>query len=152
LRALTPAAVFLSLSLLGCAGLAPNRVPIDVTLSSIAPAQIGLIEQQYRIELRIQNPNTFAVDIDGFAYEIELNGKPFAKGVSDQAVTVPRFGEIVLQTTAVSNLSGVMAQIGALRQGVADGLPYRVRGRIGAANGFAIPFDRRGQIGPLRDE
>src|SRR3954469_15393241 len=94
------------LLLTGCSGLPRNTPRLDVTLADITPTQIGLFEQQYRVDLRVQNPSDNAIAIDGLAYQIEINGKPFARGVSDQGATVPRFGQAVLSATAVSSLSG----------------------------------------------
>jgi len=133
--------------LVGCSGLPLNTPRLDVTLAGIMPTEVGLFEQQYRVDLRVQNPSDNAVAIDGFAYQIEINGKPFARGVSDQGVTVPRFGEAVLSATAVSSLSGVVQQIRQLAGGLPDKLRYRVSGTFSVPGAAAIPFDQRGEIG-----
>jgi LEA14-like dessication related protein len=82
--------------------------PLDVTLSDITPGQMGMLEQQFQVKLRVQNPNNFDVPLEGVAYQIELNDKAFAKGVGQQSVTVPKFGDAVLDVTAVSSLSSVL--------------------------------------------
>jgi hypothetical protein len=46
--------------LAGCAA-APRMEPLDVTLSEIGPAQMGILEQQFQVKLRVQNPNNFDV-------------------------------------------------------------------------------------------
>jgi len=135
------------LVLIGCSGLQPSRPRLDVTLADITLTQVGFFEQQYRVDLRVQNPSDNAVAIDGFAYQIEINGKPFARGVSDQSATVPRFGEAVLSASAVSSLSGVVQQIRQLTSGFPDKLRYRVSGTFSVPGAAAIPFDQRGEIG-----
>jgi LEA14-like dessication related protein len=131
--------------LVGCAS-TPKMEPLDVTLSDIVPAQMGILEQQYQVKLRVQNPNNFDIPLEGVAYQIDLNDKAFAKGVGQQSVTVPKFGEAVLDVTAVSSLSGVLAQLSQLTQGGPDKLRYRVKGKLYRADGTSIPFDQLGEI------
>jgi LEA14-like dessication related protein len=135
------------LVLAACASLPPNAPRLNVTLANITPAEVGLFEQQYRIDLRVQNPSDEAITIDGFAYQIEVNGKPFARGVSDEHATLPRFGQAVLSATAVSSLSGLVQQMRQLSGGFSGELRYRVSGKFGISGGGVIPFDQRGEIG-----
>jgi LEA14-like dessication related protein len=130
-----------------CTALPPGASRVDVTLANIAPTEVGLLEQQYQVDLRIQNPNDTPMLIDGFSYLIELNGKPFARGVSDQSVSVPRFGEIVVHAKAVSSLTGLVEQIRKLKSGVPDALRYRITGKFALSGGGSMPFDQRGEIG-----
>ena len=138
------AALVLSL-LVGCAT-TPKMEPLDVTLSDIVPAEMGILEQQFQVRLRVQNPNNFDVPLEGVACQIELNDKPFAKGVGQQSVTVPKFGEAVLDVNAVSSLSGVLAQLSQFTQAGPDKLRYRVRGKLYRTDGTSIPFDQLGEI------
>jgi len=131
--------------LAGCAT-TPKMEPLDVTLSDITPGQMGILEQQFQVKLRVQNPNNFDVPLDGVACQIELNDKAFAKGVGQQSVTVPKFGEAVLDVNAVSSLSGVLAQLSQLTQGGPDKLRYRVKGKLYRTDGTSIPFDQLGEI------
>jgi LEA14-like dessication related protein len=143
LRAL--AAALTLAALCGCATV-PELEPLDVTLSDIVPTQMGLLEQEYQVKLRVQNPNNSDVRLEGAAYQIELNNKPFAKGVAKQSVTVPKFGEAVIEGTAVSDLSGVLGQIAQLQSGAPEKLAYRVMGKLGRSDGSSIPFDRVGEV------
>jgi len=135
------------LVLMSCSNLPRNTPRLDVTLSDITPTEVGLFEQQYKIGLRVQNPSDNAIAIDGFAYQIEINGKPFAHGVSAESTTVPRFGQVVVSATAVSSLSGLVEQIRQLASGSSDKLRYRITGSFSVSGGGAIPFDQRGEIG-----
>jgi LEA14-like dessication related protein len=130
-----------------CATLSPNANRLDVTLSDITPLEIGFLEQQYQVSLRVQNPSDTPVVIDGFAYQIEINDKAFARGVSDESATVPRFGQVVLSAKAVSGLSAVVDQIRKLKGGPPDAVRYRVTGKFALSGGGSVPFDQRGEIG-----
>ena len=136
----------LVLTLLVSCATTPKMEPLDVSLSDITPGQMDILEQQYQVKLRVQNPNNFDIPLEGVAYQIELNDKAFAKGVGQQSVTVPKFGEAVLDVTAVSSLSGVLAQLSQLTQGTPEKLRYRVKGKLYRADGTSIPFDQLGEI------
>jgi LEA14-like dessication related protein len=143
MRVLPAALVFTAL--VGCAT-TPKMEPLDVSLSDLVPAQMGLFEQQFQVKLRVQNPNNFDVPLEGVAYQIELNDKAFAKGVGQQSVTVPKFGEAVLDVTAVCSLSNVLEQLSQLMHGAPENLRYRVKGKLYRADGSSIPFDQLGEI------
>jgi LEA14-like dessication related protein len=77
--------------LAACANLAGLSQKPEVSLAGLKLTQLGLFEQRFSLQLRIQNPNDVDLPIDGLTFDVELNGQPFLKGVSDKAVRVPRF-------------------------------------------------------------
>src|SRR5687768_9843028 len=84
----------------GCAGLPGGMQPLNVTLADVRPLQMGLLEQEYAMRIRVQNPNQREIPLQGVSFAVELNGKTFAKGVSRQTGTVPAFGDVLLDVTA----------------------------------------------------
>ncbi len=86
--------VLLALALGGCAGML-TRDPIRINVVNIEPLAGQGLEMRFTVKLRLQNPNETAIEYNGVALELELNGKPFASGVSDQKGSVSRFGETV---------------------------------------------------------
>ena len=133
------------LLLVGCAT-APKMEPLEVTLTDIVPGQMSLLEQEYQVKLKVQNPNNFDIALDGAAYQVDLNGKPFAKGVARQSVTVPKYGDATIEGTCISDLSGVLTQISQLTQGAPEKFSYRVKGKLGRSDGTTIPFDKVGEV------
>jgi LEA14-like dessication related protein len=134
-----------SVLLSGCAT-TPKMDPLEVTLSDIVPGQMSVLEQEYQVTLRIQNPNNFDIPLEGAAYQIELNDKSFAKGVARKTVTVPKYGDATIDGTAVSDLSGVLGQIAQLTKGAPEKFRYRIKGKLGRSDGSSIPFDKVGEI------
>jgi len=53
--------------LTGCAQF-PKGPKLDVSISELNPAQIGLFEQTYAIKLRVQNPNPTEISTDGMSF------------------------------------------------------------------------------------
>ena len=78
----------------GCAAL--TREPVRVSVAGLDPLVGQGLEMRFSLKLRVQNPNDAPIDYDGISVALDLNGAPFASGVSDRAGTVPRFGEAVL--------------------------------------------------------
>jgi LEA14-like dessication related protein len=135
-----------SLLLAGCAGLpAGDEAPV-VTLADFGVAGGSLLEQQFNLKLRIQNPNNEELRIDGVAFTLEVNDAPFASGVGNQPLTVGRFGAALLPVDGFSSLGGVLRQVGRFVQGDQRALRYRIKGSLSLAGGLRVPFDRRGEF------
>ena len=138
-------ALVVAIGLAGCASMGDRREPLSVTVSDVRIGMAGVLEQQYYVKLRVQNPNDGEVEIKGVSFELELNGKSFAKGVGGKAVTVPGFGSEQVEVEAVSGLGGILRQLGALGGG--DGkLRYRIKGRLVTRGSGTIPFDEKGDL------
>lgn len=121
---------FVTLALNGCAGLFGND-PVRVSVAGIDPIASQGLEMRFNLKLRVQNPNDSAVSFNGVSLDLELNGKPFASGVSDEAGTVPRFGETVvnvpLTVPAFTAVRQAFAFAGATQSGQ---IPYILRGKL----------------------
>lgn len=133
-------------ALTGCAGLPPGAQPPSVTIADFGIANAGIFEQQFDLKLRIQNPNPDEFRVDGIAFELEVNDQPFAKGVGNQAVMVPRYGSGFMQVEAVSTLGGLLRQFVRLKQGDKPVFKYRIRGSLSIGSGTRVPFDERGEF------
>jgi LEA14-like dessication related protein len=135
------------LLLCGCASLQPYPESPRVSLVSIQPLDMQMLEQRFVLELRIQNPNRVAIPVQGLSYALEINQREFAYGVSQQAVTIPPYGEALLQVEVVSNLLNIMRQLQQLGETSDGGLEYRLHGRIGLADRRqGLPFDYAGKL------
>ena len=143
-----PGIVLCALLLGGCAGLQPYAESPRVSLVSIKPLDMQMLEQRFVLELRILNPNSVAIPVSGLSYALEINQREFAYGVSQQAVSIPPYGEALLQVEVVSNLLNVMRQLQQLGDSPGGGgLEYRLHGKIGLADRLrGLPFDYAGKL------
>ena len=130
----------------GCAQLA-QRPKLDVSITEMGAAQIGLLEQTYAVKLRVQNPNPTEISTDGMSFSIDINGKQFARGVSSESVTIPRLGEAIVTVQAVSDLSGLIRQMVGVGGVATSGLRYRLSGRFFSGE-KPFPFDYSGSLKP----
>lgn len=130
-----------------CATLPDTTEPPNLSVVSIEPLEVTPLEQTYRIVIRLQNPNDHALDITGMSYVLEVNGEPLLKGVSDDAVNVPRFGEEMIELTGVSTLFGFVRQIQALQTNESGNIDYRLSGKLGIRNRLgSLPFSYAGTL------
>jgi len=98
------------------------------------------------VRLRIQNPNPEEFRVDGMAFDLAINDQPFAKGVGNQAVTVPRYGSGFMSVEAVSTLGGLLKQFVRAARAERSVFKYRITGSLSTAGGARIPFEQQGDI------
>lgn len=139
------AAIVLLLAV-GCASLA-QRDPVRVNVVGIEPVAGQGMEVRFAVKLRVQNPNDAAIDFDGIALELDLNGKPFATGVSDSKGSVPRYGEAVVTVpVSVSALSMMRQALGVIDGTGTAELPFAMRGRFGGGVLGGMRFSESGTM------
>jgi LEA14-like dessication related protein len=131
-RRLTLATFFMlvALTLNGCAGLFGGD-PLRVSVAGIEPIASQGLEMRFNVKLRVQNPNDSTVSFNGVSVDLELNGKPFASGVSDQAGTVQRFSETIVTVPLTVPAFAAVRQAFALADAAQSGqIPYILRGKL----------------------
>ena len=135
MRPAVPVASWLStfllvLSLAGCAAFG-QRDPLNVQVAGIQPLAGEGLELRMEVKLRIQNPNDMALDYNGVALDLEINGRRLASGVSDARGSVPRFGETVLSVpVTISAFSAARQALGLAEYIDMDEVPYVLRGKL----------------------
>ena len=128
----------------------PLEAP-HVSLTDLRVLDATLFEQRFALKIRVQNPNAVALPINGMNFRLDINDVELGRGVSDQAVTVPAYGEAVFEINLVSNFARIVNQIRALESGKGQSLRYRLAGGISVADRLGkLPFDYQGEIGQLR--
>ena len=136
-RRLHAAWLLLVFSLLaGCASL-PSRDPLQVTVAGIEPLQGEGMELRLLVKLRVQNPNDAAVEFNGASLNLDVMGRSFASGVSDQAGTVPRFGEAIVAVPVTVSVMRMARQVlGMLDGQPVDKVTYSMSGKLSGTNLF----------------
>ena len=125
-----------TLLLSACASM-PDRDPLQVTVAGIEPLTGEGMEVRLLVKLRVQNPNDTPVEFDGAALNLDVMGRRFASGVSDEAGTVPRFGEAIVAVPVTVSVLRMARQV----MGMLDGKPverieYSMSGKLHGAGMF----------------
>ena len=99
------------------------------------------------VKLRVQNPNDTPVDYSGVALDMEVQGKSFASGVSDEAGSVPRFGETVISVpVTIAALKMVRQAIALIQGGGASKIQYEMKGKLSGSAFGVNRFSSQGEF------
>ena len=144
------------MGLTACASLS-DRDPLQVTVAGIESLPGEGMEMRLLVKLRVQNPNDTPLDYDGVALSLDVQGKTFASGVSDETGSVPRFGETVIAVPVTISMLRMVRQV----MGVLDGKPvenitYSMAGKLNsssfrtqrfrASGDFALPSNAAARV------
>ena len=133
-----------------CASLDPYPETPRVSLVSIKPMEMTLFEQRFAVQLRVLNPNSASIPVQGLSYALEINEREFAYGVSPQSIDIPAFGEALLDVEISSNLLSVVRQLQSMSGATSNSLDYRLAGKINLANRLrSLTFDYAGELSYL---
>lgn len=132
----------------GCAGLGRPLETPRISLANIQMLETSGMESVFLVQLRVQNPNEVDLDLRGVDCDVEINGKPFAYGMSNTPVRIPAYGSDTVPVKVYTSVIDIFR--GLLNLPGRDDLRYEVKGRVrlGGA-GFmpaTLPFDSQGTI------
>lgn len=131
----------------GCAGVGKRLEPPRVKLANIRPESFNVLETVFVVHLRVFNTNDTALTIKGVESEIEINGKPFAFGVSKSDVEVAAFATELLTMHVYSSVIDIIKSAAGLHN--EEQLHYRIKGKIRLGAGAfpgVLPFESEGNI------
>ena len=133
--------------LVGCAGMGQGMESPRINIANVTPREVKLFEQVFDLELRIQNPNDLPLEINGLAFDLELNDRRFATGVSKQSLFVDRLSSGVIRVEALTTLWGFIQQVAEYQRTKAPRVAYRLKGNLFVSSpSFKLPFDDSGEI------
>ena len=136
----------LLLSLSACA-LLPNRDPLNINVVGIEPLQSQDMEIRFAVKIRVQNPNESSISFNGVSLDLDINGQPFASGVSDQSGSIERFSETVLTVpVSVSAFSVLRQTFGLSQVQTLNNMPYVLRGKLAGGLFGTLRFVDSGKL------
>ena len=121
----------------------------EISLASVELAGISVREQRFLLKLEVRNPNDAEIALKSLRFDVELDGKAFARGTAAKPLVVPGQGQAVLEVNAAGNLLSVWQQLREARKAERARLPYRIFGVAEVEGVGELPFDRRGEIAAL---
>ena len=138
--------LFVLLAPLGCAT-PENAQPPSINLTNLQLGTPGLLSQELKLDIKIGNPNDFDIPLTGLSFNLEVNGQPFAEGLSNESVTVPRLSYATTRITGNASTIGLIMQL--MTFGQRDKIDYRLFGvahvgRLGIKD--TVPFERKGSL------
>jgi LEA14-like dessication related protein len=121
----------------------------EFTITAIAIMQAELINTRFRVNLRIDNPNVFPVDLSSFGYELYGAGRFWAGGREEDVLHIPARGSaetrLFLMMNFINMKRSLLDEVIALRE-----VRYRFTGEAEVGTGvswlprFRMGFDHSG--------
>lgn len=122
----------------------------DVQLMKVDVIKARLLEQEFRLYFRIDNPNGVSLPVRGLDYSVHLNDMKLAEGHSNAWFTVPAHGHHVFEVSARTNLWRHVRQIVKMLEKPDTPIRYRLQGEVktGMLFGRRVHMSRNGEIIP----
>lgn len=122
----------------------------EVQLTDVELVYARLLEQEFLLEFRIDNPNDQSLPVRGIVYNLNLNGISLGRGQSNQWLTVPANGSARFELRAHTNLWRHMKTIGALLKQPDQPIRYALDAELKTGLMFnkKIPVRREGSFTP----
>jgi len=128
----------------------PDRDPLNVNVVGIEPLEGQGMEMRFTVKIRVQNPNDKTINFNGMALDLDINGEPFASGVSDQAGSIGRFSDTVLSVpVSVSAFSMLRQTFGLGQLQSLNNMPYELRGKLAGGLLGTQRFEDSGKLSLL---
>ncbi|WP_044871714.1 LEA type 2 family protein [Pseudomonas sp. LFM046] len=122
----------------------------DVRLIKVDVVRAKLLEQQFVLRFRIDNPNDVNLPVRGLVYTVHLNDVKLASGESSTWFTVPARGSQTFDVPVRTNLWRHMKYIVKLLEKPDEPIKYRLDGEVktGLMFGKSVHLSRNGEIIP----
>jgi len=99
----------------GCASMSGKFDAPRLSLVAASMASTDVFSQQFRVRVRVENPNAVDLPIKRINYTLLLEGDSFAEGVSEAPFVVPANGEkefdLNMQTHFVSSIARLLSRL-----------------------------------------
>jgi LEA14-like dessication related protein len=113
-----------------CATMAPDYEEPTVTLSSFKAIPSEGMVPAFEIGLRIINPNSQALNLDGIVYTISLQGYELVKGVGKDFPVIEGYSEGEVKLTASANLLAGIRFVGDMMQSKGGPVEYEFKAKL----------------------
>lgn len=122
----------------------------DVRLVKVDVIKAKLLEQQFLLRFRVDNPNDVSLPVRGLVYTVHLNDVKLASGESSTWFTVPANGHETFDVPVRTNLWRHMKYIVKLLEKPDEPIHYRLEGEVktGLMFGKSVHLSRNGEIIP----
>ena len=100
----------------GCAAIPLNLKTPEITFVGLKAIEASVFEQKLEVRLKVVNPNSMELPVNGLDVDIELAGEPFAHGVSAREFVVPALGEAEFDMNVTANAATARKRLNRSRR------------------------------------
>jgi len=143
--------------------LGPTRIPVsksgklpmlklpNVKIGSLKLNKITFTNADLELNLKVNNPNTFNFLLNGLNYDFTINGKTWAKGITQQQMRIQQKGESTISIPISLNFTQMGRTVYQIITG-SNKLNYQLKGNLDLNTSLPLlqqvnlPIDRAGKI------
>lgn len=116
--------------------------PPGIAVENVRLLKAEGLSQRLQVELLVSNPNDFDIPLTGLQFSMLANGQEFAKGLSDERISIPRLGRATVPVEIRVSVLSVFQQVQEIRN--TGSLTYQVTGKAFLNHILigSVPFDR----------
>ena len=131
----------------GCATLRPDFETPSVNVVSFRALPSKGFAPRFEIGLRVLNPNSFELGLQGMSYKVFLDDYEVVEGVASELPVVPAYGEADIKVLAAVSLLDAMRLVNDRLQKPRGQVEYRLQAKLDV--GTLIPAIRIEETGIL---
>ncbi|MFI7865165.1 LEA type 2 family protein [Pseudomonas sp. BMW13] len=122
----------------------------DVRLIKVDVIKARLLEQEFLLRFRIDNPNSVSLPVRGLEYAVTLNDIPLADGSASEWFTVPANGHHSFDVPVRTNLWRHVRQVVKMLEKPDQPIRYSLKGEVKTGMLFSrsVHMSRNGEIIP----
>ena len=130
-----------------CSALPVNLQTPEVSFVGLHAVEASLFEQKLQVRMKVHNPNSIELPVNGLDVDIEVADEPFAHGVSAREFVVPAQGEAEFDMLVTANAATALLKL-ASGGGKAEEVRYKLKGKLSTKLGLlrTIPFEETGTL------
>jgi LEA14-like dessication related protein len=135
--------ILVCLGLSGCSLFVPKLEKPTLSVVRVQMLKSDLWHQEFKVRIRVQNPNDRELPVKGIVYELDVEGQELAHGMSGDSFVVPALGEAEFDMSVSANMANMLIKL--LNKGGSP-VEYRIYGKISLSAGLlrSIAFDDHG--------
>lgn len=145
--------ILATLTLGGCATLGSDLQPPLVTVTGLEPLPGQGLAPKLRVRLQLQNRNNEAIQLAGLDFDLTIDGRRFASGVSNRGLRLSPLGSAETDVEITLNGLNVARQLFQWIQQPPADLSYEISGHLHLTEGIRrkLAFNRKGSV-PLTSQ
>jgi len=136
--------------LAACSAIPVNLKTPEVSFVGLHAVEASVFEQKLQVRMKVHNPNSIELPVNGLDVDIEVADEPFAHGVSAREFVVPAQGEAEFDMLVTANAATALLKLAS--GGKAEDVRYKLKGKLSTKLGLlrTIPFEESGTL-PLNE-
>jgi LEA14-like dessication related protein len=137
--------ILVFLGLTGCSLFVPKLEKPTLSVVRVQMLKSDLWHQEFRVRIRVQNPNDRVLPVKGIVYELDVEGQELAHGMSGDSFVVPALGEAEFDMSVSANMANMLIK---LLNKNGNQVEYRIYGKISLSAGLlrSISFNDHGTV------